>query len=218
MLDLTQLAFNFVSHDRFPQTNSWPKEIVTEVQTFLQLHQSRVVPLLQADLHRMADGFLKKRGHVFGFATGSNEDLCLDSLDPNLDMAPINNLDSERDVGTINYKLKIRGAKQLASSCKSHVKAKLVDLVELKPNEEFRKHYKNATAVSEIMQVWNETQLSLMKQGLSLKETQLLVSDQRKVRDLQFLQEFGGPFSHVDDVDRFLANDNITTQIKKKVT
>ena len=56
-----------------------------------------------------------------------------------------------------------------------------------------------------------------MKQGLSSKEAQLLVSDQRKVRDLQFLQEFGGPFSHVDDVDRFFANDSITTEIKKKV-
>ena len=217
LLDLTQPAFNFVSHDRFQQSNTWPKEIVTDVQTFIQLHQSRVVPILQAVLHRMADGFLKQRGHVFGFARGSNEELCLDSSDSNLDMAPINNLDSERDVGTINYELKIHGAKQLACSSKSHVKAKLVDLVELKPKEEFRKHYKNATAVSEIMQVWNDTQLSLMKQGLSSKEAQLLVSDQRKVKDLQFLQEFGGPFSNVDDVDRFLANDNITAEIKKKV-
>ena len=75
----------------------------------------------------MADGFLKQRGQVFGVASGSNEELCLDSLDPNLDMAPINNSDSERDVGTINYELKIRGAKQSAYSSKSHVKAKLVD-------------------------------------------------------------------------------------------
>ena len=58
------------------------------------------------------------------------------------------------------------------------MKAKLVDLVELKPKEEFRKQNKNATAVSEIMQVWNDTQLSLMKRGLSSKEAQVLVSDQ----------------------------------------
>ena len=56
-----------------------------------------------------------------------------------------------------------------------------------------------------------------MKQGLSSKEAQLLVSDQLKVRDLQFLQEFGGPFSRMDDVDRFVANDNIMAEIKKKV-
>ena len=37
------------------------------------------------------------------------------------------------------------------------------------------------------------------------------------MRDLQFLQEFGGPFSHVGDVNRFLTNDNITAEIKKKV-
>ena len=110
LLDLTQPAFNFASHDRFQRSNSWSKEIVTEVQTFIQLHRSRVISILQAVLHGMADGFLKQRGHVFGFASGSNEELCLDSSDPNLDMAPINNLDSERDVSTINYELKIRGA------------------------------------------------------------------------------------------------------------
>ena len=150
LLDLTQPAFNFVSHDRFQQSNAWPKEIVTEVHTFIRLNQSRVVPILQVVLHRMVDVFLKQRGHVFGFASGSNKELCLNSSDLSLDMAPTNNLDSERDVDTIHYELKIRGAKQLACSSKSHVKAKLVDLVELKPKEEFRKHYKNATAVQKL--------------------------------------------------------------------
>ena len=50
-------------------------------------------------------------------------------------MALTNNLDNEKDVGTINYELKIRGAKQLACCSKSHAKAKLFDLVELKPKK-----------------------------------------------------------------------------------
>ena len=87
-------------------------------------------------------------GHLY------KEGICqLDSADTCLDMAPINILDSERDVGTINYELKIRGAKQLVCSSKSHVKAKRVDLVELKPKEEFRKHYKNAEIILEIVKV-----------------------------------------------------------------
>ena len=36
LLDLTQSAFNFVSHDdRFQRSNSLPKEIVTQVQMFI---------------------------------------------------------------------------------------------------------------------------------------------------------------------------------------
>jgi len=149
LLDLEKPAFKFISNDTFHQSNSWPKEILNDVQEFLQLHQSRVVPILQAILHRMADGFVKQRGHIFGFGIGNEEGpYQLDSSDLTLDMAPINNLDSERDVGTINYELKIRGAKQLACSRKAQVKTKLVNLGELKSKEELRKHYRNAKKIS----------------------------------------------------------------------
>ena len=56
-----------------------------------------------------------------------------------------------------------------------------------------------------------------MKQGLLPKEAQLLQSDQRRVKDLQYFQDFDGPFSHVEDVDRFLANDKIAAETQRKV-
>ena len=83
-----------------------------EVSSFLQFHQARVIPILQAILHRIADGFQKQKSHIFGFGSGYNEDHCqLGSLYSKLDMAPINNLDSKRDFDTINYELKIHGEK-----------------------------------------------------------------------------------------------------------
>ena len=86
----------------------------------------------------------------------------LDSSDPVLDLAPICNLDSERDVGTIKYKLRL--LEQSSWSCsKSYVKAKLVDLAELQSKEGFRKHYKPSKIISKIpkVPVWNETQMDL---------------------------------------------------------
>ena len=66
----------------------------------------------------------------------------LDSSDPILDLASIRNLDSERDVGTIKYKLRFLEQNNWPCSSKSYVKAKVVALVELQSKEGFRKHYK----------------------------------------------------------------------------
>ena len=65
----------------------------------------------------------------------------LDFSDPILDLAPIRNLDSERDVGTIKYKLRSLEQSSWPCSCKSYVIAKVVDLVEPQSKEGFRKHY-----------------------------------------------------------------------------
>ena len=59
------------------------------------------------------------------------------------------------------------------------MKAKLVDLVEFQSKEGFRKHFKTSEIISKIITEWNETQIDLSKQGLSSKETQLLIDDQR---------------------------------------
>ena len=43
--------------------------------------------------------------------------------------APVNNMDSERAVGSVNYGLKIRGAQEIKTVCSSLVKAKAADLM-----------------------------------------------------------------------------------------
>ena len=95
----------------------------------------------------------------------------LDFSDPVLDLASVRNLDNGRDVGTIKYKLRSLEQSSWPCSSKSHVKAKLVDLAELQSKEGFRKHYITSEITSKIVRVWNETQIDLLKQGLSSKET-----------------------------------------------
>ncbi len=48
---------------------------------------------------------------------------------------PSNNLDPERSVGSINYELKIRGAKQLKAASSAHVKSKGASLIQDTPLE-----------------------------------------------------------------------------------
>ena len=57
-----------------------------------------------------------------------------------LNKAPISNLASERHVGSVNNALAIHGANQLDLVSSSIVKSKAIDLIELKPIDEFDKY------------------------------------------------------------------------------
>ena len=85
---------------------------------------------------------------------GNDEDIHqLDFSDSVVDLAPICNLDTERNVGTIKYKL--RSLKQSSRPCrsKSYMKTKLVDLAELQSKDGFRKHYETSKIISKIVRV-----------------------------------------------------------------
>ena len=71
--------------------------------------------MLQLVLLRIAAGFHLQRAHVFGFGEfDEDSNLLVTSKDQSkLDKAPINNLTSERHVGSVNYGLSIHGANQL---------------------------------------------------------------------------------------------------------
>ena len=125
-------------------------------------------------------------------------------------MGLINNHDSERDVGSITYELKSRGAKQLATSSKSHVKAKLVDLIELKPVGEFKKHYKSAQKIFEITQFWAKNARRIYEAWSFIQEGSALYTDQRKMSDLNLLRELYGPFTNENDVDCFPADEKVS--------
>ena len=78
-----------------------------------------------------------------------------------LSQAPINNIDAERSVGSINYELDRRGAQQLAAVGVAHYKAKSVNLVELRPPDSYIDYTEKAKRVNELVAEWVETQANL---------------------------------------------------------
>ena len=57
--------------------------------------------------------------------------------------------------------------------------ALLMDLAERQTKDGFRKHYKTSEIISKIVRIWNETQMDLLKKGLSSEETWSLINDQQ---------------------------------------
>ena len=122
-----------------------------------------------------------------------------------LNQAPINNLDSERAVGSINHELGQRGATQLKAASDSLIKSKSYDLIELQPTGDYKKYQTNVKKVNLLIKKWKERQLEMEKEGMGKKEIESLASEKRKVKDLDKLKSYGGPFTSPEEVDVYIA-------------
>ena len=221
LLNISKQAFQFVSDERFQNCfGSWPPELLESVKAFVNIHSDRVICVLKLVLPRCAEGFHLQRGSVFGFGTfDPNSPMLVTNKNMSLlNKAPINNLASERHVGSVNYGLSVHGEHQLDCVSSGIVKAKSYDLVELKPIDEFTKYrclMKKDSSVQQILKRWSEKQESLMKDGLHSKEVKNAGVEERKMKDLVLLKEYGGPFTKPEEVDQFLSS-NIDDSLKDK--
>ena len=89
-----------------------------------------------------------------------------------LKRAQVHNLDSERSVGSVNYGLKIRGAKEIRVFSSSLVKAKSAKLMDGKAvTKEFKRIMKKEGAVPEILKACEKKQRDLKKQECRRKKS-----------------------------------------------
>ena len=95
--------------------------MVTSLKQAVTQYEDKVLNILELLLPELATGWYIQRGYVFGFG---NYDEHSSTLVTNMDIeelnqVPINNIDAERAVGSINYELGVRGSHELdaASSC-----------------------------------------------------------------------------------------------------
>ena len=134
-----------------------------------------------------------------------------------LKMAPVHNLDSERAVGSANYGLKVRGAKEIKAVSSSLVKAKAAELTEGKEvNKEMQTMMKKGGAVPEILEAWEEKQNNLKKEGMDAKEMASISQDKQRNSDLATLTSMGGPFAQPEEVVKFLDDPDVTDDFQKK--
>lgn len=217
LLDVTQPAFAFVSKDRFDSCK-YNTDVVAAVKSVVEQNSDRIVKVLSLTLPKLAAGFHRQRADVFGFGNFDPESTLLVSKkdQSKLLKAPINNLDSERHVGSVNYELKIRGGKQLKAAGDSIVKAKSIDLIELKAVDEhdkFRDLTKKDGKLVAIWKSWKESQDKLEEQGLTVKEVQNELTDKKRNADLDKLKAIGGPFTKAEEVDEFV-NSEVEDKVK----
>lgn len=121
--------------------------------------------------------------------------------------------DAERSVGSVNYELKIRGAKNLKTVSANHVIAKSSSLTAGKvPDNRFRE-MERKKVLPGIVEAWDKRQSELSEKGLSEKELQNVSTDRRRNSDLHKLRNMGGPFTTAEEVKQF-ATSNVSEEEK----
>ena len=220
LLDLTKPAFSFVSEERFSHC-LYSTNLLQPTVDVIENFRSEVISVLNILLPKLAKGFSRQRGKSFGFGDTPLSEASITKFDQEkLKLAPISNLDSERSVGSINYELKIRGAKQLKTASAALVKSKCPSQQNLQPSEKVdRKFFKMTESGGElptILKKWEERQKELLKRGMEEKEIANLNVDQQRNSDLQKLMELQGPFTSAHEVEVYMARDDIGELAKAK--
>ena len=159
-------------------------------------------------MKKFAEGWKRQKGEIFGFGGSQESSLSLSTMDEQkLNLAPINNLDAERSVGSIQYEVDGRGAKNLPTASTMHVIAKSSQLIEGKAISKEIREMERKKVMPSIIEAWEAKQEQLSKDGLSEKETQSRATDKRRNADLDKLKAYNGPFSSSAEVRAFAAAD-----------
>ena len=191
-----------------------PAELLLPAQQLIETHRQELIDLLKIILPRLAKAWDVQRGEQFGFGDSQDSESSLVIADMNqnkLKSAPINNLDAERSVGSIQYELNIRGKKNLQAASSAHVKNKGQGLIQgLTMPAQFRKLVKKDEKVDHIFKVWRESQEELVKEGLQEKEVANVSTDKQRNSDLALLVKEGGPFTSPDMVQEYMARPGIS--------
>ena len=110
----------------------------------------------------------------------------------------------ERQIGRINYELKIRGSMGLKAASLSNVKAQNYELVEL-DSTILIEHKKISNKTNELMESWVDQQNQLTCTRVTKKGTENLKIDKCQNSDLSKLKDMGGPFVSAPEVDLYVA-------------
>lgn len=220
LLDLDKPAFEFISEERFKHSN-YPEELLAPVRLVIEENKEQVVKVLGLLLPRLAKVWERQRGDQYGFGSSPDpeaKEKVADMDQEKLKAAPVNNLDPERSVGSINHERSVRGATQLAAASRAHVTGKGSELIEGETTESrFRKMSGPDGELSSIMREWKEKQELLAAQGLDAKTVSNLATDRQRNNDLTILKEAGGPFTTAANVDDFLASGLTEVQMNKRL-
>ena len=166
MLDLTSPAFSFVSKERFEHC-LYPSALLQPTIEVIEQYRSEACRCLELLLPMLAKGWKQQRGDLFDFGGENNSKenenpMRIKNLDQEkLENAPVHNLDSERAVGSVNYGLKVRGAKEIKAVSSALVKAGASELMKDKSiTKDLRTMTRKGGALPQILAEWEAKQVS----------------------------------------------------------
>ena len=123
---------------------------------------------------------------------------------PNIDEAPVHNLDAERNFANMDYRLK--KIQSLEAVSRSLILQRAKDLREEKETKAFRTFKKEAEAKREVELAWSLKMKDKMKLGYSEKQIIGQIKERKRLDMMEALKINGGPFTDAGSVQNYLES------------
>ena len=198
LLDTSKPAFSFISVERYESTK-YKDELLIPLKQIIDQHKEEILSVIELVLPKLAEGWHRQKAEQFAFGEFEGKESICETFSnkEKLAKAPINNLDPERSVGSINNELKIRGAKNLSTASRHHVINKSLPAVDKKMDKRFMKMTSSDGEFTKVLDSWNNAQKELMKEGASAKESANISIEKQRNGDLSYLKSLGGRLHHL---------------------
>ena len=160
----------------------------------------------------LAEKLSMQRGKYYEFGTHETEYPVFKQT-TNVDKSITHNLQQERECGDHDHRLVKKC--NINTVSRDNILKKTTHLRD-KSIESFHACAAKVLEIKRVKKEWNDRQAKMREAGLSKKETEQLKKENTKMKILEELKKEGGPFTNADEIDQYMAREDISETAKQK--
>ena len=182
---------------------SYGEEVLEAVKNITKKCEKEVISLANLCLPELRTVLARQR-RDYGISEDFPAQYPVEQQAANIDEAPVHNLDAERNVGKVDYRLK--KIQSLEAVSRSLILQRAKDLREEKETKAFRTFKKEAEAKREVELAWSLKMKDKMKLGYSEKQIIGQIKERKRLDMMEALKINGGPFTDAGSVQNYLES------------
>ena len=213
--DFTKPRFSAVSTDLFEGVKeSYGQNIIEVVKSFSEEFGQDGAELVNIMLPKLREVLGRQRRDYGLDEEAFPPQFPVEQQAENIDDCPVTNLEMERFCGKVDYRQ--NKLKKLAAISRSIVLGKADEAGGGQGEVSFRSFKERTLARRELELEWTEKMKEKFKAGADLKKINSLQKEKKRLDKLEALKQAGGPFTDASEVEKFLADVEISPEVKKQ--
>ena len=209
---LTSPDFKSVSDKLFQEVQkNYGIDVVKAVKEMAESQINDCITLAQIMLPHLGEVFRSQRGKCYDFGDIEEEYPVFEQCD-NIDQTPVHNLQMERQCGGTDHTLKKKASLDTVSG---DIVLSQTHNLRGQVSKDYQKMGNVVKIMDHIKLEWKVKQKDLQEIGLSRKDSNLLLIENKKLAILDRTKAQGGPFSSAEEIENCLTTeDKLKTETK----
>ena len=184
--------------------------VLKAVKERAESHMNDSITLAQIIFPHLGEVFRSQRGKYYDF--GDIEEYHVFEQCDNIDQTPVHNLQMERQCGGTDHTLKKKASLDTVSG---DIVLSQTHNLRGQVSRDYQKMGNGVKIMDQIKLEWKVKQKDLQEIGLSRKDSNLLLIENKKLAILDRTKAQGGPFSSAEEIENCLTTeDKLKTETK----